>query len=80
MSSPYPFDNSLEAAFIAKVMKTRMKALEAAILEVGLAGGGVVVQPHPNPDGVLIKVFHGCGRPALPATRVEHRVPMFYHG
>ena len=49
--------------------------LEAAIIEVGLAGGGKVVVPHPNPRLEIIKVLKDQNEDTLPRQRIEYRVP-----
>ena len=44
--------------------------------QVGLSGGGRVVEPIPNLEGVFIPIFAGESPPVgLPDPRVEHHVP-----
>ena len=66
--------------FIAKKAKEHATAIETAIVQVGLAGGGKVVLPIPNPELVIIKVLEGQNEDTLPQHRVEHRVPPILRG
>ena len=74
---------TFEHEFVRRVTAMRIKALEEAILKVGLAGGGKVVEEHPSRDPTkitLILVVNGQPVPKLPVNRVEHLVPAIHHG
>lgn len=60
---------------IAKRVLEHYKNLEDALIQVGLAGGGKVVEPIPNPNFQIIKVLAGQDESALPDPRVERLVP-----
>lgn len=65
----------LEAAYVKRALKEHYDNIQRAILDVGLAGGGKVVEPHPNPRLLIFKVIYGMDESALPPSRHEHHVP-----
>jgi hypothetical protein len=78
MSDPPPGDYGMPKwvdDWIAREAKKHALAIETAIIQVGLAGGGKVVVPVHNPGLIVIKVLEGQNESTLPQHRVEYRVP-----